>query len=163
MTARQLIAAGVNVDQADEAGATPLFWASGTGQANVVADLLDKGADIDAVMIYAGTPLHAAVVGGHRQVAKILIDRGATINARGLNGTPLMAAATSGDAEMVELLLMNGADVNWTDPNVPLLARTTALDIALLAATRKSLACSNPTVLVLVKTCDSLRKAIIKR
>ncbi len=87
----------------DQSGNTPLHDAARTGNADVVALLLDRG----------WTPLHYAARYGHADVAAVLLDRGVGVESRTDGGwTPLHYAAKYGNADVVVLLLDRGADVN---------------------------------------------------
>ncbi len=121
-TAERLVARGQDVNEADEEGTTPLFWAAQKGHADVVVLLLAKGAspEIDGPR---GMPLHAAAEEGHREIAELLLAKGADVNAKGENDkTPLHLAAFNGRGEVVELLLAKGAAVDAKDRfgNTPL-------------------------------------------
>ena len=76
---------GVDVNQADEDGATPLYVASRGGHAEVVSMLLAKeGVNVNKAWNGHGdgqgiTPLRAAIDGGHTEIAKQLVLRGSIL------------------------------------------------------------------------------------
>ena len=103
----------------DEQGKTPLHWATGRGQLEVMKLLLDAyHADVDCKNVNDGTPLHVAASQAQSEAARLLIDRGAKLDAtRAADGmTPLHIAALKGrkpgHLEVARLLLAGGADVN---------------------------------------------------
>ena len=68
---------GVNVNQARNNGATPLFIASQNGHAEVVSMLLAKqGVNVNQAMNGGVTPLSASIKKGHTEVAKLLVLHG---------------------------------------------------------------------------------------
>jgi uncharacterized protein len=68
----ELIKSGVDIDQQDEQGWTPLNWAAGKGDFAVVKLLVDHGADIFKVGRDQRTPYMIALAAGHIDVAKFL-------------------------------------------------------------------------------------------
>jgi len=99
-SARLLVDAGAQVNQAEASGATPLLVAVLNGHIDVAALLLEREADMNAVDIFGRTALWAAVDlrnldlpdGGNGAsgvdrnavlpLIKTLLDRGAAVNAR---------------------------------------------------------------------------------
>src|SRR5271156_2839345 len=70
---KALLAAGADVNDANDRGWTPLHAAAYANQPEIAAILLAKGADLDAEAHGAGgTPLIAALFWGHREVADVL-------------------------------------------------------------------------------------------
>ncbi|WP_265041633.1 ankyrin repeat domain-containing protein [Wolbachia endosymbiont (group B) of Melanostoma mellinum] len=100
-----------------------LFAAVRSGDANQVADLINKGDDVNARDNRGNTPLHLAVLADKLQVVEKLIERGADINAKNNHGgTPLHWAALNQNVSIVEKLIEKGANVNEKNKydNVPL-------------------------------------------
>ena len=90
---KQHIAAGADVNEKDEKGATPLHGAAFTGRMEVVELLIANGADVNAKAEDGSTPLHHAALWGHKKIAELLIDKGANVNAKEKEGiTPLDVA-----------------------------------------------------------------------
>ncbi len=132
---RARLAAGADVNAADEHGYTPLMAAAGRGDLEVVRLLLDAGADLAARNQLGTTALHqAASEAGHLEACRRLFDdptssgerafeamrvllaAGADVNATDKRGaTLLLSAYQSGYDEVVDFLLRHGADVNRAD------------------------------------------------
>lgn len=114
-----------SINEGDNLGRTPLFWAASRGDIEAVSLLLEYGAD---PKISGNTgPLHAAGGGGHSEILKMLLDKGAHPDSLcTLLTTPLMRAAANNDGnDCVQLLLDYGANIN---------AQDAALNFALLEA-----------------------------
>jgi hypothetical protein len=69
---KELIESGVQLDQQDKQGWTPLNWAAGSGQLEIVDLLLQHGADPLAVGRDLRTPQMIALAAGHAEVVKRL-------------------------------------------------------------------------------------------
>ncbi len=148
--ARELIAKGAHVNDADRRGFTPLMWAAASGNAEMVRQLLDNGAAIERRATDGTTALMLASSNGFTEVVRTLLLRGADVGAarggvrarqlaldRGYPdvvmlleqaealGTRLLRAATEGNDTVVRQLLASGAPANVTDD-----AGTTALMMA---------------------------------
>ena len=79
-TIEGMIESGVDVNQQDEQGWTPLNWAAGKGDSAVVSLLLDKGADVFKVGRDQRTPYKIALAAGHIEVVKLLREAEARID-----------------------------------------------------------------------------------
>jgi ankyrin repeat protein len=91
-----VLAAGADVNEANDRGWTPLHQAAYSNQSAIAALLIERGADLDAEAHGAGgTPLIAALFWGHREVADLL---GRYSTAPG----NLRAAAGLGNQDLVE-------------------------------------------------------------
>ncbi|XP_066264218.1 probable serine/threonine-protein kinase pats1 [Branchiostoma lanceolatum] len=111
---QQLLAEGVDVNAANDAGYTALHDAAQNGHTGTVQALLKAGATVDArTMQHMGnrTPLHLAAENGHTGPVQALLAAGADINARDImKKTPLHHAANDGHPECVKVLLKAGAN-----------------------------------------------------
>lgn len=115
---RKLLEEGANVNERNEYGDTPLIWAAGDGNPEIVGLLVEKGADVNACNKFGDTPLFEAVWDGNTETVELLLLEKADVNARDMHDTtPLHAAARMDKTEIAGLLLKRGADVNARDKN----------------------------------------------
>ena len=102
---RALIAAGDDVNLADESGQTPLHLAA-SGGTNQAAE--------EAIAFFLDAPMYLANPEGRIKAMRTLIAAGADVNVADVNGrTPLQEAASQGLTEAVQVLVSAGA---WLDP-----------------------------------------------
>lgn len=112
---QSFLANGVNVDQMEDEGYTPLIYAAQEGQNNVVEFLLNNGANVNATNLYGWTPLMAAVAGGHVDTVKLLLERGVEVKAKAgvltnpPEDTAIAIATRKGYFDIVGLLKEAGA------------------------------------------------------
>ncbi len=106
-----LLSGGVDVNQRDNRGFSPLNWAALHGYQAVVEALIAANADIHQTAD-GWTPLHWAAAGGHQAVVQILIDAGANVNERDLvvGQTPLHLAVVHGYYAVAKILIAAGAN-----------------------------------------------------
>ena len=71
---QELITAGVNVNQPDHDGSTPLYWAAVYGRQAVVQTLIAAGATINQTDIIGLTPLQQSVNFGQQSMVALLTD-----------------------------------------------------------------------------------------
>jgi len=109
---------GVDVNQADRSGWTPLMHAAWLDRPELVKLLVDHGAKINATDRDDLTPLAIAAQNGKVQGALALIAAGADVNAPVAKGgyTPLMLTSISGSTDLAETLISRGANVNAVNP-----------------------------------------------
>ena len=101
----------------NNAGDSPLHYASQFGKMALVKLLLSKGVPVDIRTGNAEhkgyTPLHISCERGRTDVARYLVSKGADVHARTTDGkTPLIIAAAYTRVPIVQLLLQKGADIN---------------------------------------------------
>lgn len=108
----RLIAAGADIDAAEERGRTPMFEAIDIGNARSVSALLAAGSDIEAKLAGGNSPLNLAARDPDESgVAALLIAAGAVINSRNADGeTPLHTAVHKHGCWA--LLIEAGADLD---------------------------------------------------
>lgn len=112
----ELMAYGLDVDERDANGYTPLIIASSLGQSEFVQFLLDNGANPNNCNKDGMSALHFAALNGHTNVINALVDADAmldVVNGDGLS--PLMLAIKNNRRFVVELLVKRGATINIVD------------------------------------------------
>lgn len=122
-----------SIDEPDNLGRTPLFWAASRGDDHRVRLLLEHGASpqIRATKgnAKAKTPLHAAARSGNHECLSLLLQHGAQVEISDGEGlTPLFLAAGFNDGnKCVKILLEHGADINARAPegHTPLMTAMT--------------------------------------
>lgn len=108
--ARELIAAGEDVDKTADDQPTPLYTAVEDGKDELVQLLLAAGAKPDAKYSLFGPALQLASFRGFTNIVESLVASEADVNLQGGRfGTALQAAAAAGHSEVVAILLKNGA------------------------------------------------------
>ncbi len=114
-----LLNQGVNIEDREPTGETPLISAALAGQTQIVGLLLDRHAAIEARNDRGLTPLHAAAYGGHVDTVAALIEHGAAIddNQNRYHTTPLIVAAEDGRTDIVRLLIDKGANIEAAEAN----------------------------------------------
>ena len=118
--ARDLLAAGANVNSRTSNGATALMEAAEEKHTALVPLLLQAGADVNAADNFGVTALWHAASQGNLATAKLLIDAGADVNARSSNQGSILetAALDAKSVEMVRMLLKHGASRKMDDSRV---------------------------------------------
>ena len=111
---RLLVEQGLDKDEGDNFGYTPLFWVSWTGHLNVVQYLVEQGASLDKASTKGWTPLAGAASEGHIEISRYLLEQqGADRDKADTYGvTPFHNAAHHGHLETAMLLMSYGADLN---------------------------------------------------
>jgi len=64
---------GINIDEPDRWGKTPLHYASQRGASTSAIYLINSGADMEKKDIYGNTPLAIGLLRGHHNYGMILI------------------------------------------------------------------------------------------
>ncbi len=107
---------GVDVNQADKDGFTPLIYAAARGEKEMVEALINKGADLDKANLNGDGPLMWAILYNYQTIATMLVKAGADLNRQNIQGeTPLMAAAFKGDGALAYLMIEKGANPSLLD------------------------------------------------
>ena len=112
-----LLNTGVNVNEKNKDGWTPLHIAASKNHRKIVELLIDNGAEVNStgepssIFIWQGgfTPLHYAAVNGHREIVELLISKDAEVNSKADNGlTPRDWAIKRNHTDIAELLRSYG-------------------------------------------------------
>ena len=82
---RALVAAGADLNKANDRGAAPLYMASEQGHLPVVQCLVTAGAHINQADNEGDTPLGVARLIGHAEIARVLEEAGATLPEQNVN------------------------------------------------------------------------------
>lgn len=108
--------AGIDLEQKNAMGWTPLMVASFMGSENFATMLVNAGADANVRDNRGYSPLHWAAYQGFIGVTELLVKKGAFVNVKSEKGlTPLLQAAARGHSETVQFLLAHKAAVNEPD------------------------------------------------
>jgi ankyrin repeat protein len=92
-------------------GLTPLLFASGLGNRELLEVLIAAGANVEAKDRSGNSVIHIAAGAGAWQNVLRLIEAGADVNAKNKNGLTPIQLAVAGDRRLtVELLLTKGAE-----------------------------------------------------
>lgn len=140
--ARQLIAAGADVNYEDETQQSAFLIAASEGYLELLDLTLRSGADVDARDSFNGTALIRAAERGHADVVRRLLETDVLVNHVNNPGwTALHEAIILGDGspryvETVQLLVEGGADVRFPSQRdgVTPLQHATALGFHEIAA-----------------------------
>jgi len=97
-TLKKMIKEGIDLNQKDEKGYTPLIIACYNNKLDAATLLLESGANIDASDFGGNTALMGVSFKGYPLIAKLLLDKGANPDLQhGNGGTAMMFAAMSGN------------------------------------------------------------------
>jgi ankyrin repeat protein len=113
-----LLERGVNPNVKDDKGGTPLFYAEGAKDVQIMELLIAQGGDVNARDYDGYTALHWAAMAGHAGTVAVLLRGGADTEVLANDGTTaLHIASYSGcDVEVPRLLVEYGANVNAATP-----------------------------------------------
>lgn len=113
----QLLASGADPNAPDPRGNPPLLQASWSGNAAVIASLLEHGANVNGRNAETGTSaLLYAVLSGRENTVRLLLSRGARVDFRYRdNQTVLHIAASQGNSPVITALITAHADLNAVD------------------------------------------------
>jgi len=110
-----LLVAGVNPNQVDAKGRTPIDVAIHFDNDRALAALLaDPALDVDLANAFGETPLMQAAIKGRVELMAQLVKRGAQVNRAGW--TPLQYAASGESLAAARWLLEQGAEPNAQGP-----------------------------------------------
>ncbi|MEM7572893.1 MAG: ankyrin repeat domain-containing protein [Bacteroidota bacterium] len=113
---------GVDLNQENQSGWTPLMVAASENELEITQMLVDGGAEIDHINRNGMTALIEAADEGSYSVAKYLINQGADLNLGIRYGrNAVVMAASEGHPEILELLLDAGAKLETSGEAYPVL------------------------------------------
>lgn len=114
---RQIVDAGVDIEEGDQLNRTALMFASFNGHSEVVRFLIEEGAVVEKQNSEGRTPLMFASSGPFPETVELLLENGADPNIKdSVEGwSALMYAAAEGNIEVIEVLLEHNADVTLQD------------------------------------------------
>ncbi len=122
----EMMAAGIDVNEKDENGNTPLIIASSHDKVKFAKFIIDMGANVNKKNYRGTAPLHRAASIGSVEIINLLLDNDAFVDMPDLEGiTPLMSAVIAGKQSSVEVLINRGANVAFRN-----MKGKTAIDIA---------------------------------
>lgn len=108
-----LLKGGLNINQQNKDGLTPLMYAVGNGHLEMFEFLLENGAKIDLVDNQGEDVLLHAIQNKQDEIVKRLIELKANINTKDKNGTTsLLWAIWLENRELIKLLIEQGIDLN---------------------------------------------------
>lgn len=121
MSVRLLLEEGVNVNQRNSAGATPLHRVTSTGNLEIAKMLIENQANAEAKTKNGSTPLHTAVMAPEpsAEMVTLILDQWVNVDEQDNFGkTALHFAAEKGNVEITQILIEDyEADVNIKDNN----------------------------------------------
>lgn len=106
--------AGVDIDDFDEYGFTPLIEAVIFRKIDIVNALLEKGANPNFVSVTGHSALHWAAEIGDANLCELLLEKGADPNSYSRSGQPaLVLPLLRNQAEVKQALYQHGASLNF--------------------------------------------------
>jgi hypothetical protein len=111
---REYMHYGVNLNQMDEYGFTPLVEAVIANNVEIAKLLIEYRADVNLPDTTGNTPLHWAVENNNLDLCKLFLDHGANANAYTFAGQPvLVMPVLRQQTELKKLLMQYGAQLSF--------------------------------------------------
>ena len=123
-----IVAGGVDINQQNCWGITPLVTAAGYHNCSVVAALLNHDAEINRLSPSGDSALNFSIICNANDITKLLLLRGADYTSIGSYGSVLHATAMSGNLKTVEIMLAAG--LHGINPDAVNCKGKTAMHIA---------------------------------
>jgi len=117
---KENIARGINIEQRNEDGMTPLLVAAQHNRIEILKALIEKKADLSVTDEEQRTVLHCALgIPDGYDLVQVILRYGVNVNAEDDEGkTPLHYAVRCRNHRVAKALLKRKADVNATDKNL---------------------------------------------
>jgi hypothetical protein len=113
-TVSAILRQGVDVNQLDEYGFTPLIEAAITNNIEMARLLISYGADVNLQDMTGGTALHWAVENNNESLCYLLLEKRANPNAYNFSGQSVLVMPILRDqVNLKKLLLKAGADLSF--------------------------------------------------
>lgn len=113
---QRFIDQGVDINESNDEGETPLFMATRYNYKECVEILINNGASVNAKNVKKETPLFMATFYNHIDCVEMLINNGAIVDARNVKSeTPLVYGMLKTMNDAIPLLLKAGASVHNLD------------------------------------------------
>ena len=105
---------GVDKEQKNVSGFTPLLWAIAFKRTEVAKELIHQKANVNAAIPNGCTALHAAAETGNAELIQLLVESNADIEKKdvALTGSPMVIACQFKQLESVKKLLELGAELD---------------------------------------------------
>jgi ankyrin repeat protein len=111
-----LIDEGLDPNDRDESGETPLFWAVAEPNLQAADVLLANGAELEVFNDEGFAPIHTAVYDGGTETIDYLLSKEVSIDLNSRHGTTLLhTAAGALDKDLILFLIEKGSDINYQD------------------------------------------------
>lgn len=111
---RERLYYGINLNQLDEYGFTPLIEAAIADNIEIARLLIEYGADTNLQDSTGGTPLHWAVENNNIRLSELLLINGANPNAYTLSGQPVLVMPFLRQQQSLKRLLIDaGANLDF--------------------------------------------------
>lgn len=110
----EYLRSGIDVNQIDQYGFTPLIEAAVVNNTDIAKMLVDYGANVNLQDMTGNTALHWAAENNNMKLAKLLLNAGANSNAYNFAGQPvLVMPLLRGQTPLKNLLMENGANLEF--------------------------------------------------
>ncbi|XP_071698438.1 potassium channel AKT1-like [Rutidosis leptorrhynchoides] len=107
---QKMLKKGLDPNESDSNGRTPLHIAASKGSVNCVLLLLDYGSDPNCSDSEGNVPLWEAIIGNHESLVRILSDNGATLSSGDVAQYSCIAAEKN-DLNLLKKIVRHGGDI----------------------------------------------------